>query len=133
MAPARRATTQCSTIERSLARLGGDPALFVEIVGLFLEDSPILLERAQRGLRDQNLAELERTAHSLKGLSVTFNAHALSAAALSVEQHARERDLERAAACFADLEHELERLQGVLKRFQQSAAHQRPADGHSSG
>ena len=106
--------------DKSLARLGGDPALFAEIVGLFLEDSPELLERARRNLHEQDLHELERAAHSLKGLSVNFDAQAMAAAALTVEHHARDGDLERARACFPELEQEYERLQNDLIEFQRS-------------
>ncbi len=106
--------------DRSLARLGGDPRLFSEIALLFLEDSPQLLERARRGLAEHDLPELERAAHSLKGLSVNFDASQLASAAYSVEQHAHQQDVARATACFGDLERELERLQRSLREFRAS-------------
>ena len=115
--------------ERSLARLGGDPALFSEIVVLFLEDSPTLAQQARGGLESRDFPELERAAHSLKGLSVNFDARALAAAALSVEQHARDGDLERATARFSDLECELERLQAVLRKFLETRGSGRPPSG----
>jgi HPt (histidine-containing phosphotransfer) domain-containing protein len=105
--------------ERSLARLGGDPRLFNEIALLFLEDSPQLLERARQGLAENNLSELKRAAHSLKGLSVNFDAAQLASAAYSVEQYAHQQDVARATACFADMERELERLQKELREFRQ--------------
>ena len=108
--------------DRSLARLGGDPGLFAEIVVLFLEDAPQLLDRVREGLEQQNQAELERAAHSLKGLSVNFDAKRLSSAAASVEQHARENDLERAAACYPNLEQEFRRLKDDLVAFRDSAS-----------
>lgn len=106
--------------DRSLARLGGDPELFAEIVVLFLEDAPQLLTRARDGLNQRNLRELERAAHSLKGLSVNFDALQLVSAASSMEQMAREQDLERAAACFPDLEREFGQLQTELQAFRDS-------------
>lgn len=129
-APLRR-TGPAFDYECSLARLGGDPALFNEIVLLFLEDSPELAARARRGLQEQDLPELERAAHSLKGLSVNFEARALAAAAFSVEQHARDGDLERAAACFPEMESELEKLQAELAEFHQ--AHGNADEGHPRG
>jgi len=107
--------------EKSLARLGGDPDLFREIVSLFLEDSPELVDRARRTLRERDFPELERAAHSLKGLSVNFDAQRLAAAALCIEQHAHDRDFERAAACFPDLEQEYAKLQSELLIFQRSS------------
>lgn len=106
--------------DRSLARLGGNPDLFAEIVVLFLEDAPQLLKRARDGLVQQNLSELERAAHSLKGLSVNFDATQLVSAASRLEQMARARDLERAAACLPELEREFARLQTELQAFRDS-------------
>ena len=105
---------------RSLARLGGNPDLFAEIAVLFLEDAPKLLTRARDSLDHQNLPELERAAHSLKGLSVNFDATQLVSAASSLEQMARAQDFERAAACFPDLEREFARLQAELQAFRDS-------------
>jgi HPt (histidine-containing phosphotransfer) domain-containing protein len=103
--------------DRSLARLGGDPQLFSEIVSLFLEDSPKLLQRARDSIAGCNMEELERAAHSLKGLSVNFDAVDLASAAAAVEQHAHHRDGQRAQACFQDMERELNRLQSCLNQF----------------
>jgi HPt (histidine-containing phosphotransfer) domain-containing protein len=121
----QRATTCGETFnyDRSLARLGGDPGLFVEIVTLFLEDAPQLLARAHDGLEQRNLPELERAAHSLKGLSVNFDAMQLVSAASNLEQLARENDIERAAACYPDLEHEYARLSAELRAFRDSLRH----------
>ena len=107
--------------DRSLARLGGDPRLFSEIVALFLEDSPKLLETARKSLDESNMAELERAAHSLKGLSVNFDAGELASAAAAVEQNAHHRDGQRAQACFLDMERELGRLQTCLNKFHAQA------------
>lgn len=106
--------------ERSLARLGGDPHLFDEIVVLFLEDSPQLLERARRSLEEQDMPTLERAAHSLKGLSVNFDAAAMASAAYSLEQGAHDGDLERARDSLHDMERELARLQADLSAFRDS-------------
>jgi HPt (histidine-containing phosphotransfer) domain-containing protein len=106
--------------ERSLARLGGDPHLFNEIVVLFLEDSPQLMEQARCGLQDHDLPTLERAAHSLKGLSVNFDAASLASAAYSLEQGAHDGDLERAQEALTDMERELERLQADLSAFRDS-------------
>lgn len=113
----RRPASPVFDYDRSLARLGGDPRLFTEIVVLFLEDSPQLLDAARQSLEQNDLAELERAAHSLKGLSVNFDAGELASAAAAVEQHAHHRDGQRAQACFQDMERELTRLQQSLSEF----------------
>ena len=113
----RRSASPVFDYDRSLARLGGDPRLFAEIVVLFLEDSPKLLDLARKSIEQSNLAELERAAHSLKGLSVNFDADELASAAAAVEQHAHHHDGQRALACFQDMERELARLQQSLSEF----------------
>ncbi len=113
----RRRPSALFDYDRSLARLGGDPRLFAEIVVLFLEDSPKLLEAARESIRQSNLPALERAAHSLKGLSVNFDAGQLASAAAAVEQSAHHRDGQRAQACFQDMERELGRLQASLNEF----------------
>lgn len=117
--------------EHSLARLGGDPHLFNEIVVLFLEDSPQLLERARQGLHDRDMPSLERAAHSLKGLSVNFDADQLASAAHSLEQFAHDGDLERASESLADMERELARLQTELTDFRNSGQG-RPGNSNTS-
>jgi two-component system, sensor histidine kinase and response regulator len=109
--------------DRSLARLGGNPDLFAEIVVLFLEDAPELVTRARDCLNRKSLLELERAAHSLKGLSANFDATQLVSAASSLETMAREQDLERAAECFPELEREFTRLQTELQAFRDSIRH----------
>ncbi len=109
--------------ERSLVRLGGDPSLFCEIVALFLEDAPQLLERARLGLRDENLPELERAVHSLKGLSANFDAMPFASAAYCVEQYAHDQDLARVAESFPELEQEFARLWTTLTTFRNCERH----------
>jgi HPt (histidine-containing phosphotransfer) domain-containing protein len=106
--------------ERALARLGGDGSLFDEIAQLFLEDSPHLIAEARSGLAEGDIKLVERSAHSLQGLSANFEAEGLSRAANIVEQHCRCRDLQSAGACFAAMERELERLQHSLDAFRKS-------------
>ncbi len=114
-----RSSTQVFDYERSLARVGGDPTLFAEIVLLFLEDSPGLLESAVQAQRQNDLPTLERAAHSVKGLAANFDAAELISAAAMVEQYAHQRDQQRAQASFADMERELSRLQDCLRDFLQ--------------
>lgn len=105
--------------EESLIRLGGDSDLFDEILGMFLEDAPALLQQASLSLADGDAETLERMAHTLKGMSANFNAAAAVEASYAVELLARERRLDKAAVCFPRLEDELHRLEAALRNFQQ--------------
>jgi HPt (histidine-containing phosphotransfer) domain-containing protein len=106
--------------DKALERLGGDPVLFGEILILFLEDAPALIDRARQSLADQDFETLERAAHSIKGLSVNFEAQPLAFAAAAIEKHARDRDMQRAQACFPELEEQLQNLRSALAEFRKS-------------
>jgi HPt (histidine-containing phosphotransfer) domain-containing protein len=103
--------------EESLARLGGDRQLFGEILDIFLEDAPGLLDQTVASLNAGDAPTLERAAHTLKGLSSNFTATSTVAAAYAVELHARERRLDQAAVCIPQLEIELARLEAALRAF----------------
>jgi HPt (histidine-containing phosphotransfer) domain-containing protein len=102
--------------DRSLARLGGDPALFEEIVTLFLEDCPQLVRQARSAWSEGDLETLARTAHSLKNLTANFDASAAMTAAATVEQRIQDRAVAHVDVCLADMERELGRLQSALER-----------------
>jgi HPt (histidine-containing phosphotransfer) domain-containing protein len=108
--------------DRSLARLGGDPALFEEIVTLFLEDCPQLLRQARSAWSEGDLETLARTAHSLKNLTANFDASAAMMAAATVEQRIQDRALAHVDLCLSEMERELGRLQSALAR--RRAAHE---------
>jgi HPt (histidine-containing phosphotransfer) domain-containing protein len=101
----------------SLARLGGDQDLFNEILDIFLEDAPTLLEKAAQALSVGDAATLERSAHSLKGLSANFAAGPTVAAAYAVEFHAREHNMPSAGVCFRELESQFHLLDAALREW----------------
>jgi HPt (histidine-containing phosphotransfer) domain-containing protein len=100
-----------------LTRLGGDPQLFRDILEIFLEDAPQLLEQAHASLEKGDAETLARAAHTIRGLSANFAAASSVAASYAVELHARERQLDMAAQCLPRLESELHRLESALANF----------------
>ena len=117
--PPRQSHAGVFDYDDSLARLGGDRQLFDDILEIFLEDAPLVLEQASNSLAAGDSATLERMAHTLKGLSANFGAASAVAAAYAVELHARERQLDNAAVCFPQLKSELHRLEAALREFRQ--------------
>ena len=103
--------------EESVTRLGGDGALFDDILDIFLEDAPKLLAQASTSLGSGDSETLERAAHTLKGLSANFAAPTAVEASYAVELLAREHRLQSAAMCFPRLEAELHRLEAALRHF----------------
>lgn len=103
--------------QASIARLADDVELFRDMVRFYLEDAPGLLEQARHGLRERNAAMVERAAHTLKGMSSTFDAHMAVAAALEVEQAAQVGPIEEIDPLVTRLESEVRRLAEALRTF----------------
>jgi len=104
----------------SVARLGGDPELFLDIVEIFLEDNPLSLEQAAQALAQGDAETLQRAAHTLKGMSANFAAAGAVAAAYAVELHAREGRMANAAGCFPQLQSQVQQLDAALREFRDS-------------
>jgi HPt (histidine-containing phosphotransfer) domain-containing protein len=67
-----------------LARLEGDQDFFRELLQIFRDDSQVNLRKAREALAQEDLAELSRAGHTLKGMlrNLSMNAAAETAAAL---------------------------------------------------
>lgn len=57
----------------ALERLGGDRELLQTMAVIFVDDAPELLERLQHEVAQPDFPAAARTAHSLKGLIVTYD------------------------------------------------------------
>jgi CheY-like chemotaxis protein len=108
------------------ASVQGDEALLAEIISIFLEESPAMLDAVRSALDAGDAARLRISAHTLKGAVVHFGAAAAVSAAAKVESAARDQDLATAAADCRSLEIELERLNPQLADYFEAA---RTAEG----
>lgn len=97
-----------------LDRVGGDVELLKEIVDLFLETCPGLLEEIREALRKGDPESMEKAAHSLKGSVSNFGAESAAAAALRIERMGRSRDLSVAPVAIMSLEREIDRVREEL-------------------
>jgi CheY-like chemotaxis protein/HPt (histidine-containing phosphotransfer) domain-containing protein len=97
-----------------MERMDGDKALFAEILGMFLEDAPIKIEKIQEHLKEEDLTGLEFQAHSLKGAASYFGADALEKVAFEIELAARDRELDRARTLFERIQQEFVRFKRAL-------------------
>jgi HPt (histidine-containing phosphotransfer) domain-containing protein len=93
--------------EKVMERLDGDEVLFSEILGMFLDDAPIKIERMQEHLKGEDLAGLELQAHSLKGAASYIGGNALQKVAFEIEVAAKNHELDRASILLGSLEKEL--------------------------
>jgi len=97
-----------------LDRLEGDEELFKEIVRTFLDDAPLQVEKLKQALREENLSQIEKQAHSLKGAAMNIGGNALQAIAFEVELSGKKGDLKRNQELIPRLEKEFTRLQKAL-------------------
>jgi len=101
----------------SLRELGGpdDPGLFVELVNLFLSDTPERMRALGEALERRDPTALERAAHALKSSSTNLGALGLSCLFRDIEAAGREKDLERAGPLVQRTRPEFERVQAALR------------------
>lgn len=93
-----------------MARVGGDEALLVELVDLFLESSPELLAQLRDSVRQQDADRMCSAAHALRGVIANFSEGPAYAAARRLEELARGAKVTGTAEVLADLEREVQRL-----------------------
>jgi HPt (histidine-containing phosphotransfer) domain-containing protein len=98
-----------------LERMGGDMDLLAEVVDLFLEDSPKMLDTLRAAVSGGDALTVERSAHSLKGALLNLAAERAAGVALKLETMGREEDLADCLDVLADLEAEMSRLSEALK------------------
>ncbi len=106
-------------ISSALKRLGNDRDLFHEIVQIYLEDAPGLLDSARRALTAEDASGLRRAAHSLKGLTATLGAENAVSAALHVEQLAAAGDLSSSGEPLEQLTCRLAELNETLLTYRE--------------
>lgn len=96
--------------EVSLKRLGGDEKLLSTLAKFFLEDAPGLMAQLQDAITARDIDSILRRAHSLRGLSATFEALPFQQVARDLEAIARSPNQEVIEAKWTQLKAEYERL-----------------------
>lgn len=100
----------------ALTRMNNDKQLLNDMMQLYLEDYPALLEQAHQAVRDNDLPSLERSAHSLKGLAANFEALDAVALASEVELAARKKETDGLRERISMLESEAILLANFLRQ-----------------
>jgi len=103
--------------QAALARMGGDEQLFRDMVGFFLEDVDGLLERMRAGIKAGNGDEVERAAHTIKGLASNFDATRTVESAMRVERNGHQKDFKAAEKAAPELEEAVAELRKELTPF----------------
>ena len=97
---------------RALAGDSGDDFLR-EIIGIFLEDTPLRFAEMDEALRAGDASKLARAAHSIKGSSSNVGALTLRTEAEALEQKSH-HSLDGAAEALANLRQEFDRTKLAL-------------------
>jgi HPt (histidine-containing phosphotransfer) domain-containing protein len=101
--------------DAALERLDGDQELFAMLITVFQQDSVKLFEMLSSGIASGNLSQVERAAHSLKGLAANFDAKEATEVAYGIEAMAR-------AGVTSGLERRCHELQAQLEKLRNALA-----------
>jgi len=99
---------------RSLQMDGADD-LLSQVIGLFLEEVPVLLDQLQDALRGKNTETVRSIAHSLKSSSANLGAVGLAAKLKELEEKGRNQDLTNAAEKFLLIQNEFQNVSNILR------------------
>ncbi|MDP6778849.1 MAG: ATP-binding protein [Candidatus Latescibacteria bacterium] len=112
----RRAAKPFSPSE-TLARVENDLDLLSDIVSIFLQDYPNIVEEIGAAVESGDPDALEKAAHKLKGSASNFSARQTQRAALELEGMGRDRHLDGAAEKFEQLKAQIAELDTALREF----------------
>jgi HPt (histidine-containing phosphotransfer) domain-containing protein len=107
--------------EETLASVDGDRELLREIVGIFTTECESTVAAIRKAIDEQNASNLNRAAHTLKGMVGNFGARAAMEIALMLEIIGKNTDLAGAEGVLLTLQKELERLKKALVQFSEEA------------
>ena len=105
-----------------LHRTGGDIELLGEMFGLFVNDSPGLIQAMQEALHASDWNVLERAAHRLRGAAGNLDARALCTLAGQLETLAREHKSEDVPTVLGEIASALAQFENEMKMFLKEAA-----------
>jgi HPt (histidine-containing phosphotransfer) domain-containing protein len=101
-----------------LARVGGDETLLRELIDLFRQEFPLMLDQLRTAIELGHAGEVRKLAHAVNGTLQTFSAEQACAAALELEAMGESGDLGKAAAVMSFLEKTIAPVQQELASFE---------------
>jgi HPt (histidine-containing phosphotransfer) domain-containing protein len=97
-------------ISKTLELLGGDLALFQEVMDIFLAEAPIHLAALRLAVERGQAETVEKTAHTLKGELGYLGIPAISQTATQMEEMGRSNNVTGAANLLAQFEADMKGL-----------------------
>ena len=101
-----------------LQRVDNDHELLLELIDLFLEDTPQRIQTMIAALEKSDAEEIERRAHSLKSAAANLSATALEEVAQKIEDFSAQSDLASVAGILGRFKREFETLKTALAALQ---------------
>jgi HPt (histidine-containing phosphotransfer) domain-containing protein len=86
-----------------MARVGGDPELFAEVIQLFLADCPVRVAAINAAVEARDAEGIRVAAHALKGAAGNLSATGLVAAARTLERLGAEGGVNAAPSALRQL------------------------------
>ncbi|MEO7912376.1 MAG: response regulator [Roseiflexaceae bacterium] len=102
-------------LARLQADLGGDEAIVIEVIEMFLADTPQQLERMRQALDNAAALDLRHAAHTLKSTSASVGALALAACCRELEELGRDGALGQAAPLLLHAEELFSQTTGLIE------------------
>jgi len=96
-------------------RLGGDEALALELVSIFLAEYPTLLRNVQASAARGDAQAIRRSAHALRGSVTNFIDEGPTTTLFAIERAGAESRLDDVPALVGQLERELEMLATAMR------------------
>jgi len=100
-----------------LNTLGGEFAYLEELIDLFLEDTPQLIEDLNTAVEAQDIPEVHRLAHSLKSNGADYGAVKFSNLCKELEMESKSGRLNGATKLAAEITREYAKMEGALREL----------------
>ena len=100
-------------------RLNGDVELLRDLVKIFSEEAPHLLEHIGAAIKRRSFSEVQNFSHKLKGSVLQFSGARAAALAVSLEQMGAQKSLEGAEKTLYALKEEIANLTRSLQSMAQ--------------
>jgi len=96
--------------DSALERVAHSREILIELVEIFIQQWPEIMDEIEQGVARQDYATLHRAAHTLKGSASIFGAQPVVDAAYRLAEMGKNRSLVDADNALRDLQDEIDRL-----------------------
>ncbi|MFZ2654256.1 MAG: response regulator [Victivallales bacterium] len=103
-------------LDTLMERVFGDKEFLKELVGIFFKDTPVHIGALRSAYKDNDMSEIQRIAHTIKGSAGNFAAISLQKTALSLEHAGKAGDYKKTGLLIDAVEMAFEILKDEIKK-----------------